>query len=523
MFTMNFRNVVHEFRHLAPVLFGGSLILLSGCAVGPDYTEPEYAVPDAWENAAANDVEGETPVIENWWSAMGDARLDSLIVRARRSNPDLTAAIARIREARAYHQIAGGSYYPQLQANGSFSRTEIAENGPNGALAAVGTNPSNNWEFGLGASWELDVFGGVRRSREATGAQVQSSIEDYRDVMVSLYAEVAITYVEIRTLQMRLDFASNNVSSQRETMDIVIAREDAGLVPLLDVSRARSNLANTEAAIPFLETSLEAALNRVAILLGEMPGALDEELAPQANLQLPNTEVAVALPAELLRRRPDVRRAERNLAAQNARIGVATAELYPSFSLTGVLNLTGSTFESLSEGGHTGWSLVPGVRWNLFTGGKIRGQIKAEEAKTQQALAAYEKTVLYALAEVENSLVGLRQEEIRHGLLQTAVEASQQSVELVHIQYLEGLTDFQSYLDAQRVLFDQQDQYARSRGQVVTQLVNLNRSLGGGWSLDETAPDVADDLARAEQARQAQAETESETPAGDTAQEEEVN
>ncbi|MDX2473492.1 MAG: efflux transporter outer membrane subunit [Candidatus Krumholzibacteria bacterium] len=522
MLTMNLRHVVRHVRRLAPVAFGGTLILLNGCAVGPDYVEPEYAVPDAWENAASEDVQGEAPVIENWWSAMGDTHLDSLIVRARQANPDLAGAIARIREARAYHQIAGGDYYPQMQGTGSFARTQIAENGPQGGLAVGGNNPGNNWEFGLGASWEVDVFGRVRRTREATGAQVAASIEDYRDVMVSLYAEVATTYVDIRALQMRLSFARNNVASQRETMDIVIAREDAGLVPLLDVTRARSNLANTEAAIPQLATGLEASLNQMAILLGEMPGALDEEMAPLEGLKLPSTEVAVALPAELLRRRPDVRRSERNLAAQNALIGVATADLYPSFSLTGVLNLTSVTFDGLSESGHTGWSLVPGVKWNLFTGGKIRGQIKAEEAKTQQALAFYEMTVLRALAEVENSLVALRQEEIRYGLLTTAVEASQQSVELVQIQYLEGLTDFQSYLDAQRVLFDQQDQYARSRGQVVTNLIDLNRSLGGGWSLAETAPDVADDLARAEQARQAEADTESETPAGDTAQEEEV-
>jgi len=522
MLTMNIRTLVQGIRQLAPVFCSGMLvILLAGCAAGPDYEEPDYAVPDAWQNAAAADVEGETPIIENWWSAMGDAQLDSLIVRARRANPDLTAAIARIREARAYHQIAGGDYYPQLQGTGAFTRTEIAENGPLGGLAAVGDNPSNNWEFGLGASWELDVFGRVRRTREATGAQVQASIEDYRDVMVSLYADVAATYVDIRALQMRLAYAVDNAASQRETMDIVIAREDAGLVPLLDVTRARSNLANTEAAIPLLATALEAALNRVAILLGEMPGALDDEMAPIEDLALPSTEIAVALPAELLRRRPDVRRSERNLASQTARIGVATAELYPSFSLTGALSLTSTTFDGLSESGHTGWSLVPGVRWNLFTGGKIRGQIKAEEAKTQQALAAYEATVLKALAEVENALVALRQEEIRHELLWTAVEASQQSVELVHIQYIEGLTDFQSYLDAQRVLFDQQDQYAKSRGLVVTNLINLNRALGGGWSLDETAPDLDEDRAREAEARsaQAKADTDSETPA----EEKEVN
>ncbi|MFT5232380.1 MAG: multidrug efflux system outer membrane protein [Candidatus Krumholzibacteriia bacterium] len=471
-------------------LIACALILCAGCAVGPDYEVPEYAVPDAWQNAAAADVTGESPVIENWWSAMGDAQLDSLIVRSRRANPDLMAAISRIREARAVHQIAGGNYYPQIDGFGQFSRVSVGENSPNGAAIGLVGNPSSNWEFGLGASWEVDVFGRVRRTREATGALVAASVEDYRDVMVTLYAEVAATYIDIRALQLRLSFALNNVKSQRETMDIVIAREDAGLVPLLDVSRARSNLANTEAAIPKLAVALESALNREAILLGEMPGSLDEELGAQASIPRANTEISVALPAELLRRRPDVRRSERELAAQTARIGVATADLYPSFSLAGVLNLTSVDFDGLGESGHTGWSLVPGVQWALFSGGKIRGQIKVEEARTEQAFAQYEKTVLNALSEVENSLVALRQEEIREKLLLTAVEASQQSVALVEIQYIEGLTDFQSYLDAQRVLFDQQDSYAQSRGLVMTNLINLNRSLGGGWSLTDTAPDI---------------------------------
>lgn len=480
-------------------LVTGALALCAGCAVGPDYQTPEYKVPDAWQNAAAADVQGESPLIENWWSALGDAQLDSLIVRARRANPDLWAAISRISEARAVHQIAGGNYYPQLQGSGQFSRTSVGENSPNGALIGLTGNPYSNWEFGLGASWELDVFGRVRRSREATGAAVQASIEDYRDVMVTLYADVATTYIDIRALQMRLSYAVNNVNSQRETMDIVIAREEAGLVPLLDVSRARSNLANTEAAIPQLMTALESALNRVAILLGEAPGALDDELRPVAEIPQANTNIALALPAELLRRRPDVRRSERELAAQTARIGVATADLYPSFSLTGVLNLTSVDFNGLGDSGHTGWSLVPGVQWALFSGGKIRGQIKVEEARTEQALARYEKTVLNALAEVENSLVALRQEEIREGLLRTAVEASQQSVELVEIQYIEGLTDFQSYLDAQRVLFNQQDSYAQSRGLVLTNLINLNRNLGGGWSLSDTTPDAMPDRVQPEE------------------------
>jgi multidrug efflux system outer membrane protein len=465
------------------------LVLVGGCAVGPDYQEPEVALPDAWQSAAAADVDSSGAAIEDWWTALGDTMLESFIAEARQANLDLSLAVARIDEARAYHQIAGGDYWPQVQASGQMARVELAPNGPQGAAVAAGaSNPSTNWEFGIGAGWEIDLFGKYRRAREATGAAVQASIEDYRDVMVSLFSEVAATYVEIRTLQSRLAFARHNVDSQRETMDIVVAREDAGLVPLLDVTRARSNLANTEASIPQLESALETGRNRLAILLGRHPGSLDQALdAPGAAL-VPSTDVVMELPAELLRRRPDVRASERYLAAQTARIGVATADLYPQFSLTGALTLQAGDFGDLGESDSFGWSLVPGVRWNLFTGGKVRGMIKVEEARARQALAAYEKTVLGALAEVENTLVALRMEETRRDLLVTAVESSQQSVELVHTQYLEGLTDFQSYLDAQRVLFSQQDQLAASRGQVVTNLVFLNRALGGGWSLDDPLP-----------------------------------
>jgi len=463
----------------------GLAIWVSGCAVGPDYVEPVYELPDAWQNAAAEDVQADAPVIKQWWTSFEDPMLDSLIVKAEVSNLDLEMAVSRIREARAYHQITGGDYWPQVGANGNAIRTDTPD-----FYFPGGENPATNWEFGLGASWEVDVWGKTRRAREASGAALQSSIEDYRDVQVSLYAEVASAYIDIRTLQMRLDFASANLNSQRETLDIVVAREDAGLVPLLDVSQARSNLANTEAAIPLLEIGLEAAFNRLSILLGQAPGSLDDELKVRISLPNPNTDLVLSLPAELLRRRPDVRRSERNLASQSARIGVATAELYPSFSLGGALVLKAPEFGDLGESAAFGWSFGPEVRWNLFTGGKIRGQIKVEEARTEQLLAAYEKTVLGALAEVENSLVSLRFEEQRRELLRVASDSAQQSVELVHTQYISGLTDFQNYLDSQRVLFKQQDELATSKGKVLTNLINLNRALGGGWSLADPIPDM---------------------------------
>jgi NodT family efflux transporter outer membrane factor (OMF) lipoprotein len=470
------------------------LFLVSGCTVGPDYEEPEYELPDAWENAAAEDLADstETPIIA-WWSAFGDTLLDGLIVQARTAGPDLASAVGRIREAAGYRRVAGGDRWPQVDGFGSWTRSEYSENGLGGTIEGLGgDNPQNAWEFGLGASWEIDLFGRVRRSVEAADAQLEASVEDYRDVLVTLYATVAATYVDVRSLQSRLVYAENNAASQLETLDLVEARLDAGLVPALDVTRARSNLANTQSEIPQLKSELEVARNELAILIGMMPGSLDARLEHNSGvIPSPSTDLAMTLPAELLRRRPDVRRSERELASQTARIGVATADLYPSFALGGNLVLQATEFGDLGNGDAFGWSLAAPFTWPLFTGGKVRGRIEVEEGRTDQALAAYEKTVLNALAEVENTLVALRQEEIRKDLLATAVEASQQSVELVQTQYLSGLTDFQSYLDAQRSLTDQQDRFAESQGRVVTNLIRLNRALGGGWSLEDPVPVVA--------------------------------
>ena len=491
----------------------GLVVLAAGCAVGPDYKAPEPELPDAWQNAAAADLQDSTTApLQSWWSAFGDTLLDSLIVEAKVASPSLAAAVGRIREAHGYRRVAGGDRWPQLDANGQWSRTEVAENGPNGAAVAAGLpNPSSNWEFGLGAAWELDLFGRVRRQVEAADAELLASVEDYRDVLVTLYASVAASYVEVRALQERLLYANQNADSQRETLGLVEARLDAGLVPALDVARARSNLANTLAGIPQLETALEAARNELAILLGRVPGSLDQRLEWNSGvIPAPSTAVAANLPVDLLRRRPDVRRSERQLAARTATIGVATADLYPRFSLAGIIGLQAPEFGDLGQSGSMGWSLVPGFSWSLFSGGKVQGRIEVEEGRTEQARAAYEQTVLRALAEVENSLTGLRQEEIRRDRLTTAVEASQESVALVHTQYLSGLTDFQSYLDAQRSLTSQQDQLASSRGLVVTNLIKVNRALGGGWSLEDPVPVLT-------------AEAQDDDPAAGSEQTEEVN
>lgn len=466
--------------------------LLQGCLLGPNYVEPEIETADAWRSAVAEEMDQASPSIALWWEAFGDSVLTGLIRRAELANLDLKSAVARVRESRAARGIARGDYFPSITLNGAYSYFKISENSPAGQIA-IGSGETieadDNWQASADVFWEIDLFGRIRRQNEAAGAQFQASIEDYRDVLVTLYAEVAAAYVDVRTFQTRLAFARQNAGLQRETVQLTRDRFDAGLVSGLDVSQAETNLAATEAEIPTLETALNSALNRVAVLLGEQPGMVHDELSDGVPIPTPPDSIATGLPAELLRRRPDVRRAERLLAAQTALIGAAKADLLPTFSLTGILELFAPTAGDLFTEEAVGWSLVPGVRWNIFSGGKIRNNIKVQEARTEQLLYFYEQSVLFALEEVENALVAFEQEKRRRDRLSEAVTAAQRSVDIVRTQYLSGLTDFQRYLDSERALFQQQDLLAASEGQVVRNLVGLNKALGGGWVLEDEEPD----------------------------------
>ncbi len=336
-------------------------------------------------------------------------------------------------------------------------------------------------DYNVGASWEIDLFGRIRRSVEAADANLEATTEAYRDVLVSVLSEVALGYIDVRSTQERLRLAHANVEGQKETLQLTEDRFEAGLVSALDVAQAQSNLANTESLIPTLSNLLERSLNRMAVLLGEPPGSLHEELATPAPIPDEPEHMTTGLPTDLLRQRPDVRLRERELAAQTARIGVATADLYPSFSLSGVLGLQSANSGNLFSGSSLTWGVGLPIRWDLFNGGRIRSQIEAEEARTEQALLAYEQTVLSALEEVENAMVAYEQESIRRERLREAVDATSRSLELVLTQYRSGIADFQNVLDTQRSLLVRQDDLAVSEGLVVSNLISLYRALGGGW------------------------------------------
>ncbi len=314
-------------------------------------------------------------------------------------------------------------------------------------------------------------------------------------MLVSLYSEVAISYLDVRALQARIEAAQRNATAQQESLRIAQARFDAGITSLLDVEQAKSNLADTEATIPTLEAGLSFALNRLAVLLAVQPGSLHEELEIMQPIPVPPNSVVVGIPGDLLRQRPDIRRAERQLAAQTAQIGVATADLYPTFSIAGAL-----TFDWAGPGDGDGfsWNILPGLNWSIFNAGRVRNNIKVQEARAEQLFLAYEQTVLRAMEDVENAYIAYVQERARRDRLIEAVEATENAVELVNIQYRSGLANFQNVLDTERSLFRQQDELATSEGLLVQNLVDLYTALGGGWR-----PEANEDPSGAEPAGEA--------------------
>jgi NodT family efflux transporter outer membrane factor (OMF) lipoprotein len=338
------------------------------------------------------------------------------------------------------------------------------------------------YAIGFDASWEIDVFGRVRRSVEAAQGDLEASQADYDDVLVSLLAEVALNYVEARTLQTQLQVAEENLKTQVETLQLTEWRFEAGLVSGLDVEQAKSNVESTRSRLPSLRTGIEEAKNRLAVLLGELPGVLESEFLARKAIPETPLEVAVGVPAEVLRRRPDVRRAERQLAAQTARVGVATADLYPKFSLPGSIGLEALATHHLFASGSRAWSLTGSVAWPVFKGGSIRQNIEVQNALQEQALQQYEATILTALEEVENALVAYAEEQERRQALAQATAAARRAAELARDQYASGLIDFQSVLDAERSLLSFQDQFAQSQGQVTSDLISLYKALGGGWT-----------------------------------------
>jgi NodT family efflux transporter outer membrane factor (OMF) lipoprotein len=468
---------IRESRRAAALFLAGLLAAL-GCAVGPDYQEPAIEMPDAWHQDLVRGLSAGEASLDTWWTVFGDPLMIGLIGRASAGSLELRQAVERIAEAQARRGIAVGEWFPSIDGGALYERFQSSEK----LDFSSGGGPNDLYSTGLATSWEVDLFGRIRRSVESADAELAASVEDYRDVRVVLYAEVATSYLDARTLQQRILSAERNVEAQRKTLELVRVRNQAGLVGDLDLRQAELNVSRTASFIPALREGLVAAVNRIAVLVGEYPHQLHAELREPAPIPLPEGEVTVGLPASLLRQRPDLRSAERQLAAQSARIGVATADLYPRFALLGSFSLDASSTSDWLTSGAEAWSVGPQLRWSLFEGGRIRSNVRAEEALARQALARYEETVLLAVEEVENSLSGYAEERARLEELGLGVRAAEQTVELVSVLYRTGLVDFLNVLDAERSLFEEQDRLLESRGRVAQNLVRVYRALGGGWS-----------------------------------------
>jgi NodT family efflux transporter outer membrane factor (OMF) lipoprotein len=469
-------------RRLAVVLVIG----VQGCAVGPDYRYPELTMPDAWAQRDQVGVTSAPADLAGWWRRFGDPVLDTLIDRAIAKNLDLKIALANVREARALRGVAGADQFPAVNASGAYSRVKDSENA---RPLPPGFDPEHHlFLVGLDASWELDIWGRVRRSVEAAGATLEATEDNRRDVLVIVMAEVARNLVEVRSTQQRLLIAQDNIRAQQEVVDLTRARFDAGLATHVEVSQARALLATTQAQVPALQVSRDQTIHRLAVLVADAPANLLSELRQIGPIPAAPPSVPIDLPSDLVRRRPDVRRVERELAASTARIGVATADLFPRFSLTGTLGVAATDAAKVFTGASRFSSIGPQVVWPIFAGGRIRANIRVQEARQEAALAHYERTVLDAIEETENALVAYGEEHTRQQRLAEAVEASQDALTLSRELYLRGLVDFLTVLDNQRSLYVAQDQRVQSERTLVVSLIALYKALGGGWEPMEIQP-----------------------------------
>jgi len=456
----------------------GAALLLAGCMVGPDYVRPDVPMPDQWTQELGGGLfEGEAQLAD-WWTVLDDPVLDGLIERAAAGSLDLKIAVARIKEARARVGVVAGRKYPTVNASGAAGGARPSAEAP---IAPPVVDSTTLYEVGLDAAWEIDLWGRVRRSVEAARGDLAASVEAERDVKVSLFAEIAVTYVSLRTLQERVAIARSNLDSQKESLRIAESRFRNGLSPELDVQQATTNLSTTEASLPALEDQIASAINRIAVLLGEHPEAVKDELTATGPVPLPPEKVVVGLPANLLRQRPDVRGAERRLAAQTARIGVATADLYPTFVLAGNIGWQAEDLGNLLTSSARVWEGGLAFNWNLFSAGSVRSNIDVQDARTEEALHVYELTILLAIEEVEDALVSYVQEQQRRDALSRAVDAAKRAADLCRDLYKQGLTDFNNVLDTERTVLSLEDQLADSRGRVSVNLARLYKALGGGW------------------------------------------
>lgn len=471
-------------------VFGFCLLFL-GCTVGPDFHKPEQKVPPEWHGLSPAAAPGETALtaqpaqLAEWWQNFDDPVLSSLVERAIISNPDLRQAESRIRQARASLGVISAAFWPEVDTNAQYERSgsgRSSAGGESGLPGGGGLKSTRNFfRVGLDASWELDFFGGTRRNIEASAADMEAAVNDRRDVFVTMVSEVGSNYANLRQYQRQIEIAKNNLKAQQHSVEITRKRHEAGYVGGLDVANSQAQAATTASVIPQLESSARTAIYNLSVLLGMEPSALSEELSTEKAIPPTPPEIPVGLPSDLLRRRPDIRRSEAQVHAATARIGVATADLFPKFSLTGSFGFASTDLNSLANWSSRTWSWGPSMNWPIFTAGRIRWNIEVQNAIQEQTLLTYEKTVLTALKDVETALVAYTNELEHNKWLADAVENNRRAVDLSMKLYVEGKTDFLNVLNAQRSLFLSEDALVISTNSLTTDLIALYKALGGGW------------------------------------------
>ncbi len=459
---------------LAPV----AAAVLAACAVGPDYHAPETPTVEKFDSAEPATY-STAENVEQFWRTFGDQALDALVTEARTANYDLRIALTRVNEARALRRDAAFDLAPSINAGGGYTKTRTS----NAATLPGAARESEFYDAGFDAFWELDFFGGVRRGLEASNAQLGAIEAARRDVLVTITAEVTRTYFELRGFQQQLDVARRNVVNQKATLDLAQARLDAGSGTEFDTARAQAQLSGTLGTIAPLEAAVARAIHRLSVLVGREPGALRAQLTPPQSLPPLPGVVPVGDPAGMLRRRPDIRIAERELAGATARVGVAVADLFPRVTFTGSAGYVATSSGGLGDSGSGAYVLAPGISWAIFDLGHVQARIGAAKARNEGALLRYEQTVLQALEETENSLVTHARARDRLVHDEQAVKSSNTAADLARVRYENGASDFLQVLDAERTLLETEDRLARSRTEAATSLIAVYKSLGGGWAL----------------------------------------
>jgi multidrug efflux system outer membrane protein len=462
-------------------------LALGGCAVGPNYQRPALKAPAQWTES--QEQANAACALEEiaWWKGFGDPLLNRLIEDAAQSNLDLERARARLAQARASLIGAGGALLPSVEATGSVTRNQGGINTSTAsAPSSIATAAGTIFQVGFDASWEIDVFGGARRGVEAARARLEAGVEDLRSTLVTLLGDVARNYADLRASQAQREITRRHVAAQQQTVEVTRERFKLGLTSYLDVAQAEAQKASTASDLPTIEASIKQSMHRLGILLGQEPNALKEELSALRPLPKAAGRLSTGLPSELLTRRPDLRQAERQLAAASADIGVATAELYPKFDLTAALGLQSSTvskFFQVSTGRY--WSVAPGVTWNLFDGGKARATVTNKREVYAENLAKYRASFLSALEDVENALAAYHAEQTRRHILIESVGADTEAVSLANERYRKGLTNFLDVLVAEKNLYSAQSSLSKSEANLLTDLISLYKALGGGWDAAE--------------------------------------